>query len=211
MADIKVSQLGETQTVSPDSTFLVIKSGASKKVTLSSLLSSLDSFGDININPTKNVINFTVFSKGGPLLKCNSEYNRIGINTDTPQTDLHVAGSTKVDGIVLNSVDFITHSPGTPLVGANISTLTDSTGISIYGNSTFELAPGIQGQTKNIFVNGYTAGATATITLNGLGFTTIVFQSTSGPPARTPYGMGVSLKYINSSWVLFGNNGAHLA
>ena len=170
----------------------------------------MDSYRDININPTQNAISFSVFGSASKLLFCDGINSRVGIKT-VPTADFHVGGSIKSDGIFMGSSENIPHPTGSPAIDVFISTIIEISGLDIYGDSTYTLSPGVNGQTKYIFISEYQSGATATISVpNGLGFTEIVFSANNTTPAHSPLGYGVTLLAANNSWVCVGSNHAVL-
>jgi len=189
---------------------MTIQNGISKKLTLSTLLESMDSYRDININPAQSAISFSVFGASSKLLFCDGINDRIGVKT-VPTADFHVGGSIKSDGVFIGSSEIVQHPTGSPSVDASISTIVETSGLSIYGSSTYTLSSGTNGQTKVIYISEYQSGASATISVDdGMGFTEIVFSSNNTTPAHSPLGYGVILKFIGNKWVCVGSNNAKL-
>jgi hypothetical protein len=211
MAEIKVTQLASTLTLTPTDILMVIQNGVNKKISVASLLKNLNSDDTIRFNPTQNAID-VVFSSNGVsnLLFVDGVNDRIGIGTSTPSSTFHVnignvqVGSTTTDGVFVGSSEIITHPPSASVTGATISPLRETTALEIYGSCTYTLGSGTDGQTKNIYLKAIdTGGSTATITVDGLGFNRIGLS--------TAIGDALTLKYLNSKWVCVGNNGATLS
>lgn len=224
MAEVKISQLPEAANSLPTDYFMVIQNGVNKKVRLSTLLKTLDSSDNIQINPSRNPINVQVSSSNAPyLLFVQGSADFIGVNTSTPLARLHVIGNLKVgqtitdgtsiDGIVIHSEDLVDYTNIDLSLGVgwfkplnasrDASILIVDTGIAA---GQFDLGNGLPGQYKTItFVSGQ-AGSKSTIRiLNALGFNRVDL---------TNIGQGITLKCVTVSgipkWVCVGSNGAIL-
>jgi len=212
MAQIKVSQFAEASSSSEDDVFMVIQNGVNKKITLKTLLKNLNSNDTIKFNPLMRPIDLIISSaNNSSLFKIDGLNGKIGINAPSISSDslLHVngvirAGTTNSDGIFAGSSEIISHPANSAITNAPISIFRETTALEIYGNSTYILSSGVEGQTKIIYLKNIdSAGATAKITVSqGLGFNRIYLQ--------TSVGNSINLKFINSSWIVIGNNGAIL-
>lgn len=211
MSEIKVSQLATASSTAEDDYIMLVQNGVSKKISIATLLKNLNTDDEIRLNPLARPINISISSKDvAGIFKVDGLNNKVGINTSVidAQAAVHVGGvarfgSSTQDGIVVGSEELINNS-GTPLVGANISLLRETSALKVFGTSTYALSAGFPGQTKYIYISALdNVGATATITVtNGFNYNTILLNSA---------GSSVYLKYVNAKWVIFGNNGAILS
>ena len=186
---------------------MIIQGGVNKKVSLSTILGSLDSSNNIVVNPNSNSISMTVKSNASPyLLTTNqSSGNNVSIkvapgSTD-PTVDLHVNNNVKYGGILRSSSDNMT-AP-TNSVPTSVSLITETTLLnttnSAYNN--FSVAAGTEGQIKHLVWHSDTGG---TSSIN------ITFSSLLGGPTNakivmskggTQMGQSVVLKYTASKWI----------
>lgn len=209
MADIKVSELVNASVAKNTDAFMIVQDKVSKKITLSTLLGNLNSLNHIKINPEQNAISTSISSKNSAnMIYVDGLADKVGINTDSPTEKLHVMGNVKVgsandDGVYLSSYEFILHPTGAAASNAPISILRETTGLNVYGTSTYTLGNGLDGQMKYIYFHQMDiAGSTASIDVPaGLGFTTI---------SMTAVGQGLMLQYLGSKWICLSKNGATL-
>jgi hypothetical protein len=213
--DIKLTQLPEASSSAPSDLFMVVQNGVNKKLSLTTLLKTLDSLDNIQINPSRRPIDFRISSSNSlNLFYIDGSADFIGIDTATPQAKFHVngnikAGSATEDGVVLNSAEDITFTNATdapqgvgyfkPLNAAReLSKLYVDTGLSI---GQFDLGNGISGQYKTLTAVTLPSGAKATVKVtNGVGFNRIDFSVA---------GQSVVLRCITVSnspkWVCLGS------
>jgi len=189
--DIKLTQLPEASSSAPSDLFMVVQNGVNKKVSLTTLLKTLDSLDNIQINPSRRPIDFRISSSNSlNLFYIDGSADFIGIDTATPQAKFHINGNLKVgagsaDGVILNSTEDITFTNATdapqgvgyykPLNAAReTSKLNVDTGLSI---GQFDLGNGISGQFKTITAVALPSGAKATVKVtDGIGFNRIDFS-----------------------------------
>jgi hypothetical protein len=210
VADIKLSQLSSASSMGAEDLLLVTQNSISKRVSLSVLLKNLNSNDTIKVNATQAPVSTIIASRNRQfLLNVDGVNDYVGINTQTPESLFHVngnlqVGSTSADGVITSSREMLSHS-GAAVIDKPISVLRETSGIILYGTSTYVLSNGIEGQTKNIYIDTITSAGSATIAVAaGRGFTSIAFSPAS-------VGQGIHLKFINSKWVCLGNNGATLS
>jgi hypothetical protein len=189
--DIKLTQLPEAASSASDDLFMVVQNGVNKKISLTTLLKTLDSFDNIQINPSRRPIDLRISSSNSTnLFYIDGSADFIGVDTATPQAKFHVNGNIKVgsiadDGVFLNSAEDITFTNATdapegvgyfkPLNAAReISNLYVDTGLSI---GQFDLGNGISGQYKTLTAVTLPSGAKATVKVAaGIGFNRIDFS-----------------------------------
>jgi hypothetical protein len=214
VAEIKISQLPEAASSTPTDYFMVIQNGVNKKVSLTTLLKTLNSGDNIQLNPAQNPINIQISSANAPyLIYVNGASDFVGVNTQYPLARFHVIGNIKLgsladDGVVLHSEEDILYSETYDLpqgvgwfkplnASRDASVLSVDTGVSV---GQFDLSNGQSGQYKTLsFATGPT-GSKATIrVLSGLGFNRIDL---------TNPGQAVVLKCVNigglPKWVCVG-------
>ncbi len=169
---------------------MVVQNGVNKKITISSLLASLDSTTNIQVNPSRNPITVNISSQNLPnIFFVNGPNDFIGINTNAPQALLHINGTTKIgssanDGILINSdeaVDY-TLSGDYPLGSTwfkplsayrELSSISVDNGVSV---GQFDLTNGSPGQYKTITLTAVQSGSKATVrVLGGVNFNRIDF------------------------------------
>ena len=95
--DIKLSQLPVAAASTPSDLLMVVQAGVNKQITLTSLLNTLDSGNDIQLNPSRNPINIRLSSANNQnLFFLQGTSDSIGIGTNTPQALFHVNGNLKI-------------------------------------------------------------------------------------------------------------------
>ncbi len=219
MAEVKISQLPEAASSLPTDYFMSIRNGVNKKLRLSTLLKTLDSTDNIQINPSRNPINVQISSANAPyLFYMQGAADFIGINTSTPLARLHVIGNIKVgatanDGLFIHAEDLVDYSNTDLSLGVgwfkplnasrDASVLTVDTGIA---TGQFDLGNGLPGQYKTVtFVSGQIGSKSSVRVLAGIGFNRIDLLNV---------GQSVTLKCVTVSgipkWVCVGLYGANL-
>lgn len=172
------------------------------------MLNTLNSNNNIRINPDQNFISTKISSRHKEFIfLVDGTTDKIGINTDTPDELLHVNGNVKIgsnttDGITIGSYEVVNHPTGAAALDKTLSIFRETSYIGLYGNSTYILGPGVDGQKKYICIGTVDSAGSATITVTGNGFTSIVM---------TTAGKSVSLQYIIDKWVCLSNNGATIS
>ncbi len=214
MAEIKVSELPQAASSTPTDYIMIVQNGVNKKIPIASLLNTLDSTTNIQLNPSRNLINIILSSSNLPyLFYMNGLSDMIGVNTNSPQSLLHVMGNIQVgsssnDGIVVHASEDILYSASTdypqgtgwfkPLdASRDTSTLNVDTGLSV---GQFDLQNGIPGQYKVLtMASGPTGSKCTTRVSAGVGFNRIDL---------TEPGYSVTLKCVSISglpkWVCVG-------
>lgn len=190
MAEIKLTQLPSASTSTPLDYFMIVQNGVNKKISLTTLLKTLDSGDNIQINPSRNAVNFQISSIDAPYLFYTSgAIDSIGINTQNPQSLFHVMGNIQVgtssnDGVVIHASEDILYSAATDLpqgigwfkpldAARDTSTLRVDTGVTV---GQFNLANGLSGQYKALTLVSSPVGSKATVkVLSGIGFNRIDF------------------------------------
>lgn len=211
MPNIKLTQMSVAVSLQAADYFMVVQGGANKKITTTTILKNLDSSDSIRVNPLQNAIDFSVASKNdASMLVIKGASDRFGIGTDNPQSKLHIVGnaqigSTSIDGVLLQSSEELTYTSSDQTIAAvksvspmrTITQLNCNTGVS----GLFSLSTGFNGEVKTIFQNTLDVGKTSTISLTGLGFNTVTFDTV---------GESVILQFVSSisKWIILGNNNA---
>lgn len=210
MSDLRVSQLAVTTTATEADYIMVVQNGVNKRMSFGTLLKNLNTNDVVRINPLQRPVNTIISSKdNSALVTVDGVNSRIGINEPNPEALLHVNGIIKIggttaDGLLLESSEIITHPASTPVVNYVLNILRETSALEIYGACTYILNPGVEGQTKYVYLRSIdTGGSTAVITVaDGLGFNRIQLSGAAG--------QALTLKFVNSKWICTGNNGAIL-
>ena len=201
---------------------MILQNGLNQKITLTSILGSLNSTSDILINPLQNAIRTNIASKNKPnLLYIDGVGDKIGVGTNNLSSQLlTIAGGMTMgsnipgpggDGVIAGSSEEVYFASGS---GALELSLMRQTSILIAQSSTaasFILSNGFDGQLKTITFVGSTAGSGATASIAFLGINNLFHNIT-----MSTYGCGCTLVYKSSSllgnfsngWCVVGNNGA---
>ncbi len=214
MAEIKVTELPQASSSTPSDYVMIVQNGVNKKIPIATLLNTLDSTTNIQLNPSRNLIDIIMSSSNLPyLFFMDGSTDMIGINTNTPLSLLHIIGNLQLgsstqDGIVVHSSEDILYSATTdypqgvgwfkPLdASRDTSTLNVDTGLSV---GQFDLQNGIPGQYKVLTMVSGPTGSKCTIRVSaGVGFNRIDL---------TQPGYSVTLKCVNITntpkWVCVG-------
>ncbi len=211
MAEIKVTSMSNAVALTASDYLMIIQDGTNKKINITTFLKNLNSSDNIRINALQNAVDTTIMSKNdSSLLVLKGAIDRIGIGTNNPSSKLHIVGnlqigSSSTDGITVQSSENLVYTSAdqTNIVTKIISPLRELTQLDCNTgvNSLFSLSSGSNGQFKTIFVNTLDGGKTASISITGLGFTTITLNA---------IGKSTVLQYVSaiSKWVVVGGNGA---
>lgn len=206
MAEVKVSQLPETTTTKDTDYYMVVQDGVSRRISFRRILENLKSTFNIIIDLGN--IDFYIKKDSTKLLYAKSSTLKVGVKTDSPESDLHVAGniqagSASANGVFISSREVVSHPASAPAVAEPITASREITAISAYESSTYTLGAGAAGQTKFIYLRQQdTTDATATISVtNGISFNQIRF---------TAVGASATLRYDNSKWVVVSSNQASI-
>lgn len=211
MAEIKVTSMSNAVALTASDYLMIIQDGTNKKINITTFLKNLNSGDNIRINALQNAVDTTIMSKNdSSLLVLKGAIDRIGIGTNNPSSKLHIVGnlqigSSSTDGITVQSSENLVYTSAdqTNIVTKIISPLRELTQLDCNTgvNGLFSLSSGSNGQFKTIFVNTLDGGKTASISITGLGFTTITLNA---------IGKSTVLQYVSaiSKWVVVGGNGA---
>lgn len=208
---IKVSQMSSALIATPIDYLMMLQDGVSKKISMSSVLSNMNSANSIRFNPAGYAVNISLASKNDlNAIVVNGATDKIGIGTDNPQSKFHVngnaqVGSTTADGITIQSTEIVQYTAldQTNVITKEVSTLRAGTILNCDSgtNGKFSISSGNNGQLKVIVVNTLSGGNSAVISLTGLGFNTITCDA---------IGNSITLQYFSTiaKWCVISKNGA---
>ena len=218
MAELKITQLPQTTSSTASDYLMVVQNAVNKRITLTSLLNTLNPSDNVRINSARSPISFSISTPNyADLFYVSGPNDAVGIGTNSPQGKLHVVGTLKIgssatDGILVHADETILYSAASdsvqglswfkPLNAArDTSLLQVDTGVA---TAQFDLTNGTYGQYKLLNMTTFPVGAKSTIrVLTGVGFNRI---------DMTTAAQSVLLKCVNVNsvpkWVIVSNNGA---
>ena len=198
MADQKISELSEANSVASADIFPIVSQGTNKKVSFASMMANIGTDVTVNVSNSPSV-SFVV--NGGTANETNmlvvnpaANNSKVCINasagTGTHSERLYVNGNAHIASGTLQLADIDLNATTTD--GTNIGLDHAVTAFTGAGNVTFNLADGVEGQLISFVA---TASGTKTIdTATNDGFNTL----------QLPQGSSAQCLFANGAWYILG-------
>ncbi len=215
MAQLKISELLQTSSLTYADLMMIVQGGQNKKITISNFFNDINTNYDVLFQPGNSGVNFGISSKNiSNLFFLSGLSNSIGINTISPQSLFHVNGNIQCggngsQGNLIHSVEYVNYSATTDLPKGNtwykplnsafdVSVITADASIT---TAQFDLPVGVHGQSKTIIIpNVGTASYVIQIT-NGMGLSVETLPAGSTATFKCVYVSGV-LSWAVTSYVI---------